>query len=134
MGIITTSKFFNAIFTPLLMSQLPKHFTALVWWNTVYNSNKFSLCTICWDHQLSTSLRVAATFPAGYFITIPLLNEYLQKYPPPANSTPLQLSTKEYKSYTTILNYIKASTKTRLEIFLLHTPDVLHPLRPISKG
>ena len=44
----------------------------------------------------STSFTVVAIFWVDDSITTPPLYESLEKYPPPANLTPLQLNTREY--------------------------------------
>ena len=53
---------------------------------------QFSLAPSCGIISSSTFLRVAVIFAAGYFITTPPLYDNLEKYPPPDNSTPLQLT------------------------------------------
>ena len=82
MGIITISKIFTVIITPLFMSQLSiKHFTTLVRWNTVYHSIKFSLNTFWWDHQLFCFFQGCCGFPSRSFYYHPSIFENLEKCP-----------------------------------------------------
>ena len=66
----------------------------------------------------STSFKVAANFPVGHFTTNPPLKENLEKYPPTsANSTPLQLTTREYECMNERTSKLKDAQKRRRLLF-----------------